>query len=204
MTLDDLHPWVLPFVPDCPSQTVNHHLLQAAIEFCSRTLVWKERLDTVLADGFSTRYTLALDDQIDIAKIYTVQVGLDEATVVESLDGAQRVRDGTSVRLAWTDNRRDINVHPVPADAEEISVVAALKPARTAFSLPDVVFVHHMDDVANGALARLLSMPKQTWSDLNLAQMAGARFQDAITSAARHASGGFARRTPRCKSTRFF
>lgn len=202
MTFDDLHPHVLPFVPNCPTRTVNHHILQAAIEFFSRAHVWKERLDSLLADGVTDTFALPLNDQIEIAKLYTVTVDTEDATVVEMLDGEQRVRDGTNVLLAWTGNRRDLHVHAAPKDGAEIKVVVALKPARTAFELPDLPMAHHADDIANGAIARLLSLPE--WANPGLAVMAADKFNDAIATAARQASGGYARRTPRCKSTRFY
>ncbi len=209
MIFEGFHPYILPFVPECPTQTVDHHLRQAAIEFCSRAHVWKERLDTLLADDSgATRFDLALDDQVEMAKLYTVVFGTgtsrEEAVIVEQLHGEQCTRDGTSARLAWTDNRRRIFLSWAPDAGTEIDVTVALKPAMTAFDFPDQIFAHHADDIANGALARLLVLPNQTWTNPSLAAMCGEKFTDAIHSGARHAAGGFARRTPRSKSTRFF
>lgn len=203
MTFEDFLPYVHPSVPTCPVDTVIHHTRLAAIEFCRRAPVWREALDTLLADGFSTDYELSLDDQVELAKLYSVSVDGSGATIVEQLEGTRRIREQDTRLVAFTDNRKRLSVYPVQVLDAEIVVEVALKPSLTAFSFPDEVFAHHVETIAQGALARLLGMPRTEWMDQQAAQLCQARFTSETNKAARHAERGFAR-SKRRSTTRWF
>ena len=170
MTFDDFLSFVEPHVNACPTPVVLHHIKQAAIEFCERTGVWRERLDTLVADGVSARYALPLDDQTEVSKLLEVVVGSPDGMperydVVSPLDGRDAQRLQTSDRIAWTDDRHDLFLHPIPEINKEIEVYVTLKPSQASFSFPDYIFHHHVDHIAAGALSRLFRMPRTDWYD---------------------------------------
>ena len=208
MTYEDFLPYVAPSVNACPTIVAVHSIRQAAIEFCEKAQVWRERMDTLLADGISTRYALPIDDQTEISKLLEVTVGVsgrqpDTYDIMKPMDGRDSQRIQTSGRVAWTDNRRDIYLNPMPVEGAEIDVYVSLKPSLNSFSFPDDVFAHHVDPIAAGALARLLKMPKTDWYDVALAVDKRNEFMGAINTQgmAAHLGNGRSKRRSR---TRWF
>jgi hypothetical protein len=205
---DDFLPFVAPSAGSCPRDTLIHNIRLAAIEFCSRTEVWDEDLDTLLADGFSNSFELALDDQVDLAKLLEVTVkdrsGAKpaEADVLTPKEGRAAVRCGSTKLVAWIIDRNTIGIHPTPELDAEIDVQAALKPSLVSFDISDEVFSHHAEAIARGALARVLAMPNSEWSDLATAGVMADRFEDSITTAAAASTTGFSRQ--RRRHSRFF
>ena len=206
MNFDGFHPFVLPRVGNCPLQTVDFAVRQAAIDFCAKTLVWTEDLDEVLADPGRTEYPLALDDQVELAKLIEVRIDSGEALqLLGGPDGLERRRrTHITCPTAWLVDRRTLNVVPVPSDGAAIQVYAALKPSQNAFSFPDEVFAHHAEHIADGALERLFALPQQAWTDLGLAAYHGERFRDRVATQARAAARGHTRHSRRSPSTRFY
>jgi hypothetical protein len=189
MTFDDFLPYVEPYVNACPTPVALHNIRQAAIEFCDRAQVWRERIDTLIADGVSSRYALPIDDQTEISKLLEVVAGRPDRMperydIVSPLDGRDAQRLQTSARIAWTDDRHDLFLHPIPEVNDEIEVYATLKPSQAAFSFPDYLFHHHVEHIAAGALSRLFRMPKADWYD-----PAGAVERQAAFAAAINAEG---------------
>lgn len=208
MTYEDFLPYVAPSVNACPTIVAIHNIRQAAIEFCEKTQVWRERMDTMLGDGISTRYTLPIDDQTEVSKLLEVTVGItgqvaDRYDIVKPIDGRDAQRLQTSDRIAWTDNRSNINLHPIPAVDAEIDVYVALKPSLASFLFPDELFRHHAEHIAAGALARLFKIPKTDWYDVALAVDKRNEFMNAISTQAvtAHLGNGRSRRR---QTTRWF
>lgn len=209
MTFDDFLPLVLPSCTSCPRDLVVQQVRLAAIEFCWRTSVWREDLDTLIGDGYSTEYALPLDDQTEISKLLVVKVrdGVNAATVeheiVTPVEGRSLNAAGSERPSAWTDNRKSVFLLPTPRKASEIDIYAALKPSQTSFSFPAEVFQHHAHEIAHGALARIFSLREGDWRDLELADRENAMFNDAIGSCAIQVNRGFSR-LRRSASSRYY
>jgi hypothetical protein len=203
VTFEDFLPYVHPSVLACPVETVVHNVRLAAIEFCRRSCAWREDLDTVLADGFSTEFELALDDQVELVKLYAVRVNGQEIDLCESIEGRRLIEDECSLPFAFTDSRKTLTIFPLLEADDQIDVTLALKPSMTAFSFPDELFAHHVGDIAEGALAKLMRMPRCDWTDAMLAIDYERRFISATNRAGRQAARGYGR-TKRRPTTRFF
>jgi hypothetical protein len=201
VTFDDFLPYVAPQVLSCPVDTVLHQIRLAAIEFCKRAPVWREDLDTLLADGFSSEYAMALDTEVELAKLLTVNVKdtptsrACEADIIEPLTGREAKRRETVRLVAWTDERKKVSVWPAPRLDAQIDVYASLKPSMAAISFPDHVFAHHAEDIAEGALWRLKRMTGEgiAWADAVAAEGHRLVFNDRIATAAAQAERGFAK-----------
>lgn len=208
MTFEDFLPYVAPSVNACPTIVAIHNIRQAAIEYCEKAQVWRERMDTLLADGISTRYALPIDDQTEISKLLNVTVGIsgrqpDGYDIVKPMDGRDSQRLQTCERVVWTDNRRDIYLNPMPVEGAEIEVHVSLKPSQNAFSFPDDLFGHHVEHIAAGALARLFKIAKTDWYDPALSVDKSREFMAAINTQgmAAHLGNG---RSKRRSTTRWF
>lgn len=206
MNFDGFYPFVLPYVGNCPTQTVDHHLRQAAITFCQRAQVWVESLDTLIADAYRTEYALPLDDQVELVKLLSARIDDRPIDVLGGgVDGIERRRQTYLTRqTALLLDRRTVQVLPAPADGSAIDLRCWLKPSQTAFSFPDEVFAHDAQTIAHGALGALLRIPGQAWSEFGLADFHDARFKGATDVAARKAERANARATPRSPASRFY
>lgn len=199
-------PFVQPRVPTCPIVTCLHHIRQAAIEFCDRTQVWQEDLDTLLGDGFSTSYALAIDDQVAVAKLLEVWVQ-DSATAsrvqydnAAPAEGRDAERNGSTGNKAWMVDRATLGIWPAPILDAAIDVTATLKPSQASYSFPEILFEHHARQIASGALAELFALGE--WADDVKAATERGKFEDAIASESRATEKGNAKRR-RCAAERF-
>lgn len=147
MTLDDLYPFVVPYVPELPLPTVDHHIKAAAQDFFRRTHAWWEDLDTITTTDDTTDYDLASPvTSALIDKVLSVDVeGREYAKACELGDGV-------------------LTFHPddTPAAGQNMDVRAALVPkivitTTTTWRLPTKLDAY-ASDIAHGALASLYAL----------------------------------------------
>lgn len=192
MRFDSMLPYVLTSLDGCPESVIVRNLRLAAIEFFERTGVWTETLRPLVTTAGITVHPLPLTVDADVARL--VEVALDDEPVDELVDiaeAARRVREApVGGSFAWLIGRRDIGVWPLPAAEQALSVDAVLKPSLDAYDVPDEYAAHHVEAIAQGALARLLRMPRTPWRSLEDAAVARAEFDKAITDAAGMAGVG--------------
>lgn len=196
MTYDDFLPLVLPSVNACPVQVAEQAIRLAAIEFCDRTHVWNEDLDTLLSDGLTSDFPLALDDQVELANLENVVV-LEpgalrpiEFNVVNARQARRLLARNDPNPYAWTDDLRTLRLSITPAADAQVKVHVALKPSMASFDFPAHVFAHHAKHIATGALAQLLGMPKTDWTDQGAAGIKTAEFERHINRHARATERG--------------
>lgn len=194
MNLEDLAPFVLPSVPGCPDPTLLHHLRQAAIEFCGKTLVWQQELDPIDSVSATDSYPLPVPDGAKLVKLLSFTIDGTEAYVVTPEKG-RRLAVQDSIRdVAWTDDRTNVRINPVPGvDGLQYVLKVALKPSQAATAIPDEVGEHYAQDIATGALASLLDLENVTWSDPVKASVRRTRFEARMNSVAAMVAKGFSR-----------
>lgn len=146
MKLDDLYPFVLPWVPQMPIPTVDHHLRIAANEFFNRTLAWRADLDSFLSVDAKTDYDLDEPIGSEITKVVEVDCdGRDYAKACQLLQV-----DGPVLRFLET-----------PPAAKTVVVSAALSPKigqqSASWAIPDGLS-QYRKDIALGALSSLKSL----------------------------------------------
>lgn len=194
MILEDLAPFVLPSVPGCPDPTLLHHLRQAAIEFCERTLAWQQDLDPITSVVNTQSYALVFPAGSVLVKLLAFTVDGDEAFVVTPEKGRRLVLHDSGRDVAWTDDRVNVKVHPTPAAAGVIyGFKAALKPTQAATTIADAVGEHYAKEIAAGALAGLLDLASVPWADPVKAAQRRTYFEDRIATVAAQVAKGFSR-----------
>lgn len=79
-----------------------------------------------------------------------------------------------------------ISVHPAPSEdaTAAFTIVAAHQPTRAATKVADVLLDDYAEDIAAGAIARLLLMPAQPFTAPALSKPYRDQFLDAVRSAA--------------------
>lgn len=79
-----------------------------------------------------------------------------------------------------------------PATSGNLRILAALKPTRASTSFPTWIYERHVETIAHGAKAKIMSIPKKPYSDIPMAahhmEMFNAGVGDARVDAARSRS----------------
>lgn len=161
--LSDFFPMVLSSAPACPDPTAEQWIRQAAIEFCTRTRVWRET-DEFEADGHPIEVVAvpanAALHEIEAAWFNGHELEAARYKTVGTLSG------GTPRYLTQIGPDR---FNLTPPEAGTFRVNMFLKPSREADELPDFLLEHYEQTIADGALARILSLPEQGWTNPQLA-----------------------------------
>lgn len=180
----DLLPLVLPYLPGCPEISAEAALREAAIDFCERALVVQKVLPAITPTQGATRYELTLDPDERVAKLLSAKCNgrpLSLTTPAGADDAPDSLGPVAAVYLAGP---RALGVYPTPAAAgAAITPRVAIKPARTATTLPDDLVEDYAADIAQGAIARCAMEPGQPYTNAEVAGAASAVFEGRITKA---------------------
>lgn len=203
-TWADLYPFVLPAAPEAPNPTVDHALRLAAQEFCERTRAWDVWLapqNTVLDDQ---DYSFTTEAGQDVVKLLQATLAGDALPVlsVNDLPADWKANPG-ALRGMFTQDRKTFWILPPPAAGIAVATRVALKPSHDATGISDELFAHYAQDIATGAKAHLLAIPRQPFTDIVLAEQARQIFDSRCFSVARQVEKSFSR-TPRRTVARFF
>lgn len=178
----ELSPHVLPWAHNCPEPTMLHFLRQAAIKFCERSRSWRseEVYNLISADDEISLVTC--DDSV----IYEIESvtwrGKEDADWQPSITSAAFTdrddwwRDGNP---RYYTQRVPGRLRVAPFSTGQIRVIMYLKPDQRAETLPDYLIELYPEIIAAGALAKLLMLPGQTFTDPNQAMLQQSLFDAA-------------------------
>lgn len=197
---------VLPFAPGCPEPTAFEHIRNAAIEFCEETKLWR------------------FDDSFDVDEDPNI-VCAPQGAVIHQIERCDF--DGCKLEprgIGWLDEhhpdwRSETNrlegapayftqvlpdtVRVVPHRAGRLQVWLRLKPSEDADQLPDFIASQHRNMIGWGALAGILMLPNQTFTDPNRATYFQAKFDQALGRKSKLQSTGQQRAPIRTKANWF-
>lgn len=207
--IEEFLPKILPFAPGCPEPTAFEHLRSAARDFCEETRLWR----------FDDTFQLGNDPNIVCAPQGAV---IHE---IERCDYNGQKLDPQS--LDWLDDhypqwRSDVDTWqaepqwftqvcpdtvrlvPMPPDlGGNIKVWLRLKPSEDCEVLPDFMFREYGTLLSWGALASILMLPNQTFSDPNRATFFAGKFDQALGRKSKLQAMGQQRAPIRTKATFF-
>ncbi|MDV7393093.1 hypothetical protein RZS08_17100, partial [Arthrospira platensis SPKY1] len=157
----------------------------AAIDFCRRTHCHIRTLEAVPANGQTHEIELeAPTRDLQITKVYAASVGGRPWPLASTSMGLAMARTQSTEDFAFTQDNQMLLVYPLQPQGILVQVDAALIPSATSTKLDPEVASVHADDIAHGIIARLQSIPKQDFTDLNLAAINQQRFKDRIATVA--------------------
>lgn len=173
--LNTFLPLVVPLAVGCPNVVAAQNLRLSAIEFCERTLCWRELLTQTIVAG---DVVVVTPDYACIHKIEFAEFNGDRLTPVAYTDFTRDEADMAGTPQYITQQTPQ-SVQPFPGGAGTIKVSAFLKPVNgTAFGVngagpmdnyydqvPLFMYQQHAETIARGALARILDQKKQPYSD---------------------------------------
>lgn len=185
---DAFLPEVAPLVPGCPNPVAVNAIRNAAIEFCTETLVWQEAQEAFSATSTDFPMTLDAPSGTRAVQVVSMTVGgvpVDPVTE-DDLDRTMpswRTQSGDGVQGFYQPDDATVSVYPLPANSLSFQLRVAYSPTRAASSMSADIAQRHMEAIAAGALARLMDMPAQPWSNPDQALVMRGRFNNAIHNA---------------------
>jgi len=176
--LSAFFPRLLPSVIGCSEPLAQQALLDSAIEFCSRSLAVTTTLDAVtLREGIAS-FEVETPTNTTIAQVLNLwfdgrQIDpspYNEATDTSATTGEPRYFYGEDI-----DEVFNITLLPAPDRTVRSGVIvrAALKPTRSATTVHNILFERHAQAIVDGALAILMGIPDQSFSNEQKAMVMG-------------------------------
>lgn len=199
-------PHIKQYAPGVPIPTAYFALRQAAIDFCTRTKLWR----------YEDEYDVAAEDSDDISAPNNAVI-LDLEAVY--FDGFEL----TPKTPAWLDeNARgwrtnevtggpakyitqiEVNTFRlVPAATGHINIYSWLKPSQDADQLPAFLGDQYREVIAHGALARILIMPGMPFSNPSMGAVFASSFSGSLDSTQHKGITGQQRARPRTRGNFF-
>jgi hypothetical protein len=176
---DEFFNRLYPVCPKLPAQQARNALRDAAATFCEETWIWQADADRVRVLPGLMEYDIAAPEGGSlVAGIVSVAVGETRLEAGQGFTFAPPV-----LSLLWPPERR-----------AWLTCRVALKPSETSSGIPRAVHEAWAGGIAAGALASLLVMPGQAWTNPGLAQFYGAQFRESMGRAKRRLRKSFTRK----------
>lgn len=190
MKWNDALSHVLPSVNGCPDQLAVDHLIKAARDFASRTLVWQYEAPTISTVAGIADYTLQIPTTEELVRLMLCEVDGSAYLIPNGFTGRQMVRQGRT-NICAVNNPRDFTLSPAPTTAGlAIVTEVAVKPAFSSLKWPDDLD-EHIPDIAHGAMATLLCLPNVSWRDEQACVREGALFMARCSATMARVSKGY-------------
>lgn len=203
--LDDILTSIMPYAPGCALPTAYFGIRQAAIEFCERTRMWR----------FEDELTVTATDPDDVLVPSGAVVHEIEAAWFNDRLLAPKTTDWLDVHMpTWRTGepsgepsyitQTDPNtIRLVPKQAGTLRLSLLLKPAQDADELPDFMVDQYRETIAHGALGRILLIPNQSFTNVEMGAAFGAAFQSKLNSLSAKGSTGQQRAPLRTRASTF-
>lgn len=214
--ITDFLPYVLPYVAGCPSPLAEQYIRDVCIDFCTYSLIAQEAHLPVSARQGVDTYSFTPPQGMEVLMI--MRAWYEKAPIaVFNLDSpAMRPEmistrflgantNGGTPRALKMDNTKTftLNVAPATDSAAAITMQVALKPTRTATTVPDILFNYYAYEIGQGVIARLYQMPGQEFTNPAIAAAPMATYLMARSNGRVQANRAFGRTQARINNVRF-
>lgn len=190
---EDLLPEILPGVRNCPDSTIEQHIRSAVIDMCEKTEIYQAELDPVTTIEGIYEYDLEPPTGTTVHRIrHAIYKGNSLEPVSSGLLEQRRPKwrdeDGTPEYFIKQGQSRFWLV-PVPNEtiANAVILRAVLKPSHESTACDDYIMNDFRDTIVNGALARLLRVPRRDWTDYQAAAVYNSLYEEQLGRAAKRA-----------------
>ena len=191
-SIDTLLDHVMPRTPRLTVDLARLEIRQAAIRFCRESRCDRRTLasfNTVPADPL---YVLTAPADTAISEV--LGVALDEEKIdplrPDEIPADAETETGTPSHYGYRPKTGELQLIVAPSVVQAVSVIVAVEPPASTTVLNDWIAQRYGRDIAYGALAELLEMPKKPWSDPQLSVLYRGKFNTAIADARDEADKG--------------
>lgn len=197
-------PYVLPYVPGCPAPLAEQHIRDICIAFCATTLIAQQALDPVSIIAGIADYDL---DPPTASRVHLIMRAWFDGDELRSLGPDSAVRPamfnqhaeppppGRPTGFYRIDPAIRLNATPEANAPFGLTTLAAIKPTRTAETVPDILFDDYAFEIGQGAAATLMTVPNQPFTDFAAASSRAALYASAIGPARIRAAKAHGRTT---------
>jgi hypothetical protein len=202
-SLDTLAPSIKVYAPGVADPTMFFGIRQAAIEFCERTRLWRYEDDfTVTADDGEVISAPNGAEIHEVEAVFFNGQELDPKATSWLDDHMRGWRTGelTGLPKYYTQTEPD-TIRLAPQEAGQVNVSVWLKPSQDADELPDWIVDQHREAIAHGALARILLIPNQSFTNPELGAAFAASFGRRLDELCNKGFTGQQRAPKRTKAT---
>lgn len=183
--LEEFLPYVVPFANGVPDEVAAHSVRLAAIEFAQVTLMQKRSVIIDAQEGVHD-YPFEIDDSYET-------ITVDDVCYRERSLNPLRYEQCSPNACGYTFTKPNLlMVYPAPQkDGPRcIKVTVSVQMGQDTCFIDRTIYANHAEDLANGALARLLRMQGASWFNLQLAGVHLKAFRQAYARAKVRASRG--------------
>lgn len=205
ISLDVFLPKIHQSAPGIADPTAYEWIREAAIEFCERTRTWRDYDDyPVYRRDAAPIKTPAGSVIHEIEEVRFNGEWLEPASAsdLDKWHSGWRMGRATGRPGYFTQLEPD-TIAIAPIAAGRVHAWLILKPSPDAMELPDFIGSQHRQVIADGALARILALPNQPYSNLQLAAVHDTSFQSALSRLSNRGSAGQQRAHVRTKPGMF-
>lgn len=179
-TFASMVPEISPFLPGCPSLTIEMTARKMAIELCTWAKVWRaEMLPITLVPGIAA-YTPTPDTSYarygGFISGSTLVAGNKRELKTMAYEHARAAfpswpEDYSSTTPQWVITRvpGQVLLAPVPDTAGTMNIYGVLIPTRTAPEWDDGMYEEFQRVLFHGVLAELMAIPDRGWTDQKMA-----------------------------------
>lgn len=203
--LDEFLPNIRMYAPGVADPTAYFAIRQAAIEFCERTRFWRYEDDfNIAADDCEG--LLAPQDAVihEVDGVWFEGRKLRPVTPDKLDDLLPGWRSGavpTTGAPAYVTQLLPNTVSLVPFGSGRVKLSLILKPSQNAEQLPDFLANQQRETIAWGALARILLIPNQSFTNPEMGAAFGQSFQQRLDGKSTLGSTGQQRAPVRTKAS---
>lgn len=195
VALSRFYPYVEPYLIGAPKPLLDQRLVAAAVEFCEQTHVVQQVTEPAPVNRGESEVDLELEPQTALVSV--LEAWFDRQRLALVPQQASSVQQG---HYPDTDNvgtpgfalveGQTLKLYPRPALPGQVTVKMAVKPVRDARVLPDGLYEDWAQAIGWGAVAQLAQIPAQSFSNLDLAQLAALQFRAEVARATVQAAYG--------------
>lgn len=203
---EDFFPYVLPDVLGAPEPLVVHHIRNACIEFCEKSLILTRDHDPLTIKAEQVDYDLEPPKGYLVVKVQKAWLDnsplnpiapdfVRDASVYNRLYSSYNAASASTPNGYLQKDERSISVWPKPDRdyTNGLTMRVALKPTRASTSIEDVIFEDYAEAIAQGALFRLMASPGKAYTNAEMAVVNKGLFEQAMNVARQRATHGHVR-----------
>lgn len=169
VNLSDLYWQISAQAPGLNKATALDHLRESAREFCDYTLAIQETIEDSISIGDDQLIVRPSSAQLELKLVMRVETPRGPLKV-ETLERLQsitnwRAKIGNVCGYVEEGDIGELRLYPISDKAEDVHVRIAVVPSLNATKIPKALAVRYGTAIKDGALARILGMPNQTWTN---------------------------------------
>jgi hypothetical protein len=157
-------------------------LAAVAADFCARTHIWRETLDTQYTIPNIAEYDIEGDAVIETPLWVVCNNQTLTHTDPRLLNKTDMMSKGQPSKF-WMVNDTAIRLFYIPDKRFSLDVTVALKPSRTATGVETWIYETWGDALVSGAIWRLAKVPGKMWSSMDAAIAHRLIYEQAVTNA---------------------